>query len=156
MQDRKRKYYCWDIVVVDDIFRGDMRKNEIIGCSAFSGSDYKSVIADAESDTGFGIVRGFTDDRLFRIEKNGKESLMPYIIIRQKKRPLIPPRQKDIFDSALLTIYVDKVRVWMEENGHDTGSDCIPDIAEYLFWHFSPEKELESEIKRLYIASVHS
>ena len=65
-------------------------------------------------------------------------------------------KQKDIFDSALLTIYVDKVRVWMEENGHDTGSDCIPDIAEYLFWHFSPEKELESEIKRLYIASVHS
>ena len=120
MQDRKRKYYCWDIVVVDDIFRGDMRKNEIIGCSAFSGSDYKSVIADAESDTGFGIVRGFTDDRLFRIEKNGKESLMPYIIIRQKKRPLIPPRQKDIFDSALLTIYVDKVRVWMEENGYES------------------------------------
>lgn len=155
MTDRKRDYYCWDIVTVDDILRGDMRENEIIGCSAFSGSDYKSVIADAESDTDFGIVRGFTDGRLFRIEKNGAESLMPYIIIREKKRQLIPPRQKDIFESALLTIYVDKVSTWMQKNGHDTTSTCIPDIAEYLFWHFSPEKELESEIERLYTASVH-
>lgn len=150
-------YTAKDIITVDDIRRGDMMKlgrDGVVGCSAFSGADYESVLSDAMNDTGYGIVKGIADDRCFRVEKGDVISIMPYIIIRQKKPQLLSPRHREIFDSILLTLYIDKVISWMEENGHDTSARCIPEIAEYLFWHFNPEKELESEIERLYIDSL--
>ena len=150
-------YTAKDIITVDDIRRGDMKKlgkDGVVGCSAFSGADYESVLSDAMNDTGYGIVKGIADDRCFRVEKGDMVSIMPYIIIRQKKPQLLSPRHREIFDSILLTLFIDKVISWMEENGHDTSAGCIPEIAEYLFWHFNPEKELESEIERLYIDSL--
>lgn len=136
-----------DIIIPFDIDRGDLKPADIIGRSAYFGSLPSETLRRAEDDD-FAIIAAIDNGTFVLEPANNRQTQIRagYVVIR-KKAEVIPVRLRAVEENVRIADYEKATMTWLEANHPDDVREAY-DIAMDLFFHFSADEPLETDIEK--------